>query len=178
MKRIQGFTLIELLVVISIIAALSSVVLASLNTARIKARDVRRFQDIAQIKNALELYRNDNGAYPLSGGAYAPNGAWTNSNDTSWNNLATALLPHIKVLPQDPKQTPSDTTTGPWPPSGANSYSYFSNTDSGCTGGQWYILIFRTEGATLPSPGVKRCDGSTYNPNSNNAVVGGVSQVQ
>jgi prepilin-type N-terminal cleavage/methylation domain-containing protein len=52
----RGFTLIELLVVIAIIGILSSVVLASLNSARQKSRDARRISDIKQIQLALELY--------------------------------------------------------------------------------------------------------------------------
>src|SRR3989344_2432781 len=52
----RGFTLIELLVVIAIIGLLSSVVLASLNGARVKARDARRVADLKQLQVALELY--------------------------------------------------------------------------------------------------------------------------
>ncbi len=62
----KGFTLIELLVVIAIIGVLSAVVLASLNTARAKSRDAKRISDLRQIRNALELYRSDNGFYPTS----------------------------------------------------------------------------------------------------------------
>lgn len=79
-KAKQGFTLIELLVVIAIIGILSSVVLASLNSARVKARDARRVADIKQLQVALELYYDANGAYPAaladlvgsSGGASLP----------------------------------------------------------------------------------------------------------
>lgn len=56
----QGFTLIELLVVIAIIGILSSVVLASLNSARIKARDAKRIADAKQVRTALDMYYNDN----------------------------------------------------------------------------------------------------------------------
>ncbi len=59
----RGFTLIELLVVIAIIGILSSVVLASLNSARQKARDARRIADIKQLQLANELYNDTNGAY-------------------------------------------------------------------------------------------------------------------
>lgn len=60
----RGFTLIELLVVIAIIGILSSVVLASLNSARQKGRDARRVADIKQIQLALELYYDANSGYP------------------------------------------------------------------------------------------------------------------
>jgi len=68
----KGFTLIELLVVIAIIGILSSVVLASLNTARKKSRDARRVADVKQIQIALEVYFVDNGTYPETMAALTP----------------------------------------------------------------------------------------------------------
>lgn len=69
----KGFTLIELLVVIAIIGILSSVVLASLNTARRKSRDARRMADLQQIKLAAELYFDANGSeYPATLDGLAP----------------------------------------------------------------------------------------------------------
>lgn len=60
----KGFTLIELLVVIAIIGILSSVVLASLNSARQKSRDAKRISDIKQLQLALEFSYDANGEYP------------------------------------------------------------------------------------------------------------------
>ncbi len=59
-----GFTLIELLVVVSIISLLSSIVLAAVASARAKARDVVFIQSALELRNAIELYKNDHGYYP------------------------------------------------------------------------------------------------------------------
>jgi len=88
----RGFTLIELLVVIAIIGVLSSVVLASLNSARQKGRDAKRISDLKQIQLALELYYDANGQYP------------------SALSTSTLVTPgYIAALPQDPV-----TNTGYW----------------------------------------------------------------
>ncbi len=67
----KGFTLIELLVVIAIIGILSSVVLASMNTARKKARDARRQADLKSMQLALESFYDTNSAYPTVTGEVA-----------------------------------------------------------------------------------------------------------
>jgi len=81
----KGFTLIELLVVIAIIGILSSVVLASLNSARQKGRDGRRIADLKQLQLALELSYDANGTYPSA---------------LSEANLVTPG--YISVVPVDP----------------------------------------------------------------------------
>jgi len=58
-SRTRGFTLIELLVVIAIIGILSSVVLASLNTARQKGADAAIRSDLTNARPQAELYYDD-----------------------------------------------------------------------------------------------------------------------
>lgn len=61
----SGFTLIELLVVIGIIGVLSTVILASVNQARSRARDARRERDIKTIQTSLANYETNHNGYPL-----------------------------------------------------------------------------------------------------------------
>ncbi len=94
-KTDKGFTLIELLVVIAIIGILSSVVLASMNTARKKARDARRQADLKSLQLALESYYDTNSNYPI---------AATETDVVSTHTELAELVSQgmITVLPDDP----------------------------------------------------------------------------
>ena len=60
MNKNKGFTLIELLVVIAIIGILSSVVLASLNTARNKGNDAAIKNNLANMRPQAEIHYDSN----------------------------------------------------------------------------------------------------------------------
>lgn len=108
MKYNKGFTLIELLVVVAIIGLLSSVVLASLSSARAKARDAKRKVEMVQVRTALELYKNDFGSYPLAfpgvwGGVSTVPCGPGNGQTNGANAYIAGLTPtYISVLPVDP----------------------------------------------------------------------------
>ena len=100
-RRLAGFTLIELLVVIAIIGVLASTILASVNTARAKARDARRSADIHSVQLALESYYNTNNVYPP-----ARNIVGTALADGTTSVLATTtaidLVGYLTSNPNDP----------------------------------------------------------------------------
>lgn len=116
----KGFTLIELLMVIAIIGFVSSVVLISIDSARLKARDARRISDIKQIQNALELYAlNNNGLYPTVSNTYA-------------YLLSSTLVPnYIATVPEDPTRT--------------SSYRYRYATANGSTDRTSYTMLIDME---------------------------------
>lgn len=100
----RGFTLIELLVVIAIIGLLASVVLVNLNRTRVIARETKRIADLRQLVTALELYYDDNGSYPDTGGR------WWNSCSRPTNYIPGLSPTYIPSLPLDPINCTSNPT--------------------------------------------------------------------
>ena len=92
-KSKVAFTLIELLVVITIINILGSIILASANSARQKARLVRRATDLRTIQKSLELYNLRNDSYPDTGGS------WKSACGGIWGSPTDPWIPAKKVHP-------------------------------------------------------------------------------
>lgn len=63
-KTSSGFTLIELLVVVAILGLIASLIMVSISSAKIKARDVQRIVEISQIQKGLDIYFLNHNEYP------------------------------------------------------------------------------------------------------------------
>lgn len=74
-----GFTMVELMVSIAVITIMSSVVLATLNTARVRARDTIRVADLSTIAKGLAAYEIEREQWMETG-----SGCGYNGNGTGW----------------------------------------------------------------------------------------------
>jgi prepilin-type N-terminal cleavage/methylation domain-containing protein len=142
----RAFTLIELLVVIAIIGLLSSVVLASVNSARQKANVAKIVQDLKMIEKALYLFADDEGRTTW----WNCNGGCTIDGHSFGNDPTIGSLVQYTGL--------SDfLSAAPIPPIGG-AYRYDYDGDDFCAGGCWTSQAFNI--LYYPSAGMS----SVYGP--------------
>ena len=108
-KACKGFTLIELLVVIALIGVLSTLILANLNSARERSRDVQRKSDLRSVQTALRLYFNDMGGYPTNNSSLEILGCGAAGvTACTWGQIwSKGTTVYMNTLPSDPQSSQS-----------------------------------------------------------------------
>ncbi|MGB3945436.1 MAG: prepilin-type N-terminal cleavage/methylation domain-containing protein [Candidatus Saccharimonadales bacterium] len=150
-RSTSGFTIVELLIVVVVIGILAAISLVAFNNTQARARDNVRYTDAKAIVKALELYKTDNGTYPVTSvtatsscGAGHTNGySYSTATDGSW------LKPlvdggYLSKPPSPPNQSCSNYYRYLHP--GATSYNCPARTNS------YYVLEFvGTDATFLPA---------------------------
>jgi general secretion pathway protein G len=141
-RQTGGFTLLELVIAMAIMAVLAVGLWSNFSTSIVKGRDSRRKQDMENISRAIELYYQDNNAYPLEADF---NVLW----GQPFVNATDNTVIYMAKVPQDPS-SPSRT------------YCYESDGN-----GSYFRLLARLENANDPSllSTPRSCGGGgvTYN---------------
>jgi type II secretory pathway pseudopilin PulG len=125
----SGFTLIELLGVFIIIGVLAGMILGITKYASTNAATSRAKAEIAAMETALEVYRSDNGIYPITVGPrpYSTPTLFNTNSVSLYNALATGSrmyftfrLDQLQVIGASPAIT---NVLDPF----GNQYSYYCN---------------------------------------------------
>ena len=167
--KTSGFSLLELVVVISIIALLAGVVTPRVSGRLAMARDARRLADIKAVRDAIEQYREDTGAYPAANtnGSY---GGWDVSHD---GNFISILVDsgYLREFVQDPI---NDNT---------HHYRYYlyNQGSYNCVGpGPFYVLgvrNFETTDFAAKNVGLFSCTGRDWGTEFDWVCGGGASRL-
>jgi general secretion pathway protein G len=95
--RHRGFTLIEMMVVLAIIGVLAALIVPNVLGRADEARVTAARTDIANLSNALKLYKLDNQSYPS-----AEQGLAALVAKPTQDPVPTAWRVYVEKLPQDP----------------------------------------------------------------------------
>lgn len=115
-----GFTIIEMMIVVTIIALLAGILAPILDREAAVARDGRRAADLKSIASALAHYREMNGGYPTTGGAWQGDAGGYGSFGYDVAGYIPGVVPdYIPFLPKDPDPN--------YPDAGVAGYMYRSD---------------------------------------------------
>ena len=104
--RRRGFTLVELLIVIIIIAVLAAVVIPKFINSGARSREAALRADLQLYRNAIELFKNDTGAFPATLSALAATTAPATGLDSAGASKAIINTdwkgPYVDAIQNDP----------------------------------------------------------------------------
>ncbi len=137
----KGFTIIELIIVISIIALLATLGLSTYTSVQEDARNSKRKADLKELQKSLEIYKQENGAYPDTRTAGGTREWYGLCNPNPWgpddldiegpNAYIPGLTPdYIDRLPADPRDNLANSSSiRPGCSTNANSNCYLYMSD-------------------------------------------------
>lgn len=109
-QKNRGFTLLEILVVIAVIGILMAVLIPRFTGIQTDAKKKQALSELRSLKTAVEIYRNNNNAYPAA---------------ATWDSLLVAETNRvIDEVPNDPFRA------------AGNKYTYGLDT----TAGSYYVI--------------------------------------
>lgn len=166
--RRAGFTLIELVVVILILAILAGALVPRVTDRLASARDSRRLSDLRVVRDAVEQYYLDKGAYPPPT-VSAKGAGWDVSTDNGFipELLKTGYL-------REPVVDPVNDATYFY------AYNVFAEGTNGCKGkGKFYVLgikKFETANFASDQPGYFKCSKKDWATDFEHVTGGGASE--
>ena len=106
MLRKRGFTLVELLIVIIIIAVLAAVAIPKFANSGNRSKESALRAELRQMRNAVELFRNDTGAFPATLADLAATAAPAQGKNADGTNRAITAAdykgPYLSAINTDP----------------------------------------------------------------------------
>lgn len=119
-----GFSLVEMLVVIAILGIMAGAVAIGYGSVQADTRDHARLSDLEQISLALNLYRQDTGAYPSDSGVVCSDPRVCTSL-----NAISQVVDDLGLQVADPLQ-------------GTGGFNYRYNASESC-GGSYNVVTLR-----------------------------------
>ncbi len=106
LRRYRAFTLVELLIVIVILAVLAAIVIPKFADASTRSKESSLKSDLKQIRNAVEIFKTDTGAYPAALTDLSATAAPASGKDSTGTTKTITATdwrgPYVSSVPNDP----------------------------------------------------------------------------